>query len=293
MRARWRTRRAYRAAGVSARRRRRRGRSRRELDSWIEHHWTPSVVSGARPFAPVIPGRLACRFALLFDTAVPRQPLSEGRTPKRLLALGDRRGTATHATGVRCAQLVDGLYPGRRAGASRRPPRSSGSRSARSSATSRPAPSSSPTGGTAAHRDRGPREAGARPPGPAAPGARVDRLPGGGAATRPRAAAPRGRHGAGGSSSTTPASASNRSPVPRTAQARRPEAQVLCDPFVEKQYRHLDETIDSILRGPDRAAPAAHRLRRHARRGAGPRLRPLHARRLPRRALPDRPQRPP
>jgi predicted DNA-binding transcriptional regulator YafY len=39
-----------------------------------------------------------------------RQPLSGGRTPKRLLALGDRRGVATHATGVRCAQLVDGLY---------------------------------------------------------------------------------------------------------------------------------------------------------------------------------------
>ena len=55
-------------------------------------------------------GRLARRFALLFDTAVPRQPLSKGRTPKRLLALGDRRGTATHAAGVRGAQLVDGLY---------------------------------------------------------------------------------------------------------------------------------------------------------------------------------------
>jgi predicted DNA-binding transcriptional regulator YafY len=41
---------------------------------------------------------------------VPRQPLSEARTPKRLRALGDRRGIATHATGVRCAQLVDGLY---------------------------------------------------------------------------------------------------------------------------------------------------------------------------------------
>ena len=36
--------------------------------------------------------------------------MSEGRTPKRLLALGDRRGVATHATGVRGAQLVDGLY---------------------------------------------------------------------------------------------------------------------------------------------------------------------------------------
>jgi predicted DNA-binding transcriptional regulator YafY len=36
--------------------------------------------------------------------------LSEAGTPKRLRALGDRRGTATHATGVRCAQLVDGLY---------------------------------------------------------------------------------------------------------------------------------------------------------------------------------------
>jgi predicted DNA-binding transcriptional regulator YafY len=41
---------------------------------------------------------------------VPRQPLSEASTPKPLRALGDRRGTATHATGVRCAQLVDGLY---------------------------------------------------------------------------------------------------------------------------------------------------------------------------------------
>jgi predicted DNA-binding transcriptional regulator YafY len=39
-----------------------------------------------------------------------RQPLSKARTPKRLRALGDRRGIATHATGVRCAQLVDGLY---------------------------------------------------------------------------------------------------------------------------------------------------------------------------------------
>jgi hypothetical protein len=56
------------------------------------------------------PGRLARRFALPFDTAVPRQPLSKARTPKRLLALGDRRGAATHATGVRGAQLVDGLY---------------------------------------------------------------------------------------------------------------------------------------------------------------------------------------
>jgi predicted DNA-binding transcriptional regulator YafY len=36
--------------------------------------------------------------------------LSEARKPKRLRALGDRRGIATHATGVRCAQLVDGLY---------------------------------------------------------------------------------------------------------------------------------------------------------------------------------------
>jgi hypothetical protein len=36
--------------------------------------------------------------------------LSDASTPKRLRALGDRRGTATHATGVRCAQLVDGLY---------------------------------------------------------------------------------------------------------------------------------------------------------------------------------------
>lgn len=41
---------------------------------------------------------------------MPRQPLSGGRTPKRLRALGDSLGTATHATGVRCAQLVDGLY---------------------------------------------------------------------------------------------------------------------------------------------------------------------------------------
>jgi len=41
---------------------------------------------------------------------VPRQPLSRASTPKRLRALGDRRGIATHATGVRCAQLVDGLY---------------------------------------------------------------------------------------------------------------------------------------------------------------------------------------
>ena len=56
------------------------------------------------------PGPLARRFTLLFDTAVPRQPLSRASTPKRLRALGDRRGIATHATGVRCAQLVDGLY---------------------------------------------------------------------------------------------------------------------------------------------------------------------------------------
>ena len=41
---------------------------------------------------------------------MPRQPLSEARTPKRLLALGDRRGVATHASAVRCAKLVDGLY---------------------------------------------------------------------------------------------------------------------------------------------------------------------------------------
>src|SRR5262245_4060828 len=41
---------------------------------------------------------------------MPRHPLSRGSTPKRLRALGDRRGIATHATGVRCAQLVDGLY---------------------------------------------------------------------------------------------------------------------------------------------------------------------------------------
>jgi proteasome accessory factor B len=56
------------------------------------------------------PGPLARRFTLLFDTVVPRQPLSKASTPKRLRALGDRRGVATHATGVRCAQLVDGLY---------------------------------------------------------------------------------------------------------------------------------------------------------------------------------------
>jgi len=36
--------------------------------------------------------------------------LSRASIPKRLRALGDRRGVATHATGVRCAQLVDGLY---------------------------------------------------------------------------------------------------------------------------------------------------------------------------------------
>ncbi len=53
---------------------------------------------------------LAPRVALLFDTPVARQPLSEARTPQRLRALGERRGTATHATGVRGAQLVDGLY---------------------------------------------------------------------------------------------------------------------------------------------------------------------------------------
>ena len=54
--------------------------------------------------------RLASRFALLFDTPVPRQPLSDVRTPKSLLAPGDRRGAATHASAVRCAKLVDGLY---------------------------------------------------------------------------------------------------------------------------------------------------------------------------------------
>src|SRR4029453_9987229 len=53
---------------------------------------------------------LAGRAALFLNTRMERQPLSEGRTPKRLLALGDRRGVATHATGVRGAQLVDGLY---------------------------------------------------------------------------------------------------------------------------------------------------------------------------------------
>ena len=41
---------------------------------------------------------------------MPRQPLSEVRTPKALQALGVRRGKATHASAVRCAQLVDALY---------------------------------------------------------------------------------------------------------------------------------------------------------------------------------------
>src|SRR5262249_31621382 len=34
----------------------------------------------------------------------------KGRTPKRLLELGDARGVATHASVARGAQLVDGLY---------------------------------------------------------------------------------------------------------------------------------------------------------------------------------------
>ena len=68
------------------------------------------TAAGHGPLHSFVLRQLASRFALLFDTAVPRQPLSKASTPKRLRALGDRRGVATHATGVRCAQLVDGLY---------------------------------------------------------------------------------------------------------------------------------------------------------------------------------------
>src|SRR5262249_12136117 len=68
------------------------------------------TVAGRGLLRSFVLRQLASRFALLFDTRVPRQPLSEVRTPKGLQALGVRRGKATHASAVRCAQLVDGLY---------------------------------------------------------------------------------------------------------------------------------------------------------------------------------------
>src|SRR5262249_61080458 len=68
------------------------------------------TAAGRGPLRSFVLRQLASHFALLFDTRVPRQPLSEVRTPKGLQALGVRRGKATHASAVRCAQLVDELY---------------------------------------------------------------------------------------------------------------------------------------------------------------------------------------
>src|SRR5262249_2459070 len=72
----------------------------------VSDHW----AAKREPLRSFVLRELASHFALLFDTRVARQPLSEVRTPKRLQALGVRRGKATHAPAVRCAQRVAGRY---------------------------------------------------------------------------------------------------------------------------------------------------------------------------------------
>src|SRR5262249_55117226 len=74
---------------------------------------TPLVaLRGGLPPAHTPPRRRRVHAVLhgLWIRPVPRPRWWEVRTPKRRLAVGDRRGMATHATGVRGAQLVDGLY---------------------------------------------------------------------------------------------------------------------------------------------------------------------------------------